>query len=124
MTEQLLLSARAGPTITQEQGLALVQIFVNASLACIAHARELIPWTSPCFRTRYIEQINTVIDADARSLYSAFKALEGNASSGGQEIRILVRGVHKRADQMLEMLVRFTLGVLHGSWRVCRGRAY
>ncbi|KAK6367417.1 hypothetical protein LTS17_010343 [Exophiala oligosperma] len=104
MTEQLLLSAPAVPTLTQAHSLALVQIFINASLACIAHARELIPWTSPCFRTRYVEQINTLIDADARTLYTAFKTLEGTATSGGQEIKILVRGVHKRADQVLEML--------------------
>lgn len=106
MAEQLLLSKPSEQILTQEKSLALVQIFINASLACIAHTRELIPWTSPCFRVRYIEQINAVVDADEVDLYAAFKALEGKSTDSGQEIRFLVRGGHTRADQMLEMLVR------------------
>ncbi|KAK5409813.1 hypothetical protein LTR07_008828 [Exophiala xenobiotica] len=104
MSEQLVLPRPSEQLLTQEKSLALVQIFINASLACIAHTRELIPWTSPCFRVRYIDQINAVIDADEVDLYRAFSALEGESTDCGQEIRFLIRGGHTRADQMLEML--------------------
>ncbi len=109
MSQQLLLAPPAqssGRSLSQAESLALVQIFLNASLACISHTRELFPWTSVCFRTRYIDQLdpaNLLSDCD---LYAAFQALTSKDSKQGQEIRILVRGGNQRADLMLDMLVR------------------
>lgn len=106
MSQRLLLAPPERRSLNQSESLALVQIFLNASLACISHTRELIPWTSPGFRTRYIDQIDPEIPPGEQDLYAAFQALTSKNSNGGQEIRILVRGGHKRADQLLDMLVR------------------
>ncbi|KIV83182.1 hypothetical protein PV11_05232 [Exophiala sideris] len=90
-------------SLNQATSLALVQIFLNASLACIAHTRELIPWTSPCFRTRYIGQMQPALATEQKNLYTAFQGLEPDATNG-QEIRIFIRGGHSKADQLLDML--------------------
>lgn len=92
-------------SLTQVHSLALVQIFLNASLACIAHTRELIPWTSPCFRTRYIGQIGPALANGGEDMYTSFQGLDAMDASHGQEIRILIRGGHSKADQILDMLV-------------------
>ena len=105
MAAQLLLPSPSKQSLSHEECIALVQIFVNASLACIAHTRELIPWVAPCFRTRYIGQIDPASFTNDKGLYSAFQTLESNRCNTSQEIRVLVRGGHKYADQMLEMLV-------------------
>lgn len=105
MTEQHLLLAAHGRSLSKTESLSLVQIFLNASLACLAHTRELIPWMSPCLRTRYIDHIDPSVLVSDGSLYAELQALEPKDVAGGQEIRILVRGGHKRADQILEMLV-------------------
>ena len=109
MAQQMLLPPPFKRTLSQGESLALVQIFLNASLACIAHSRELIPWTSPCFRTRHIDQINLEDQRAEQSLYSAFQDCTSEQVEGGQEIKILVRGRHRRADQMLDMLVSVTI---------------
>ena len=105
MAQRLLLVPPLGRTLSQAESLALVQIFLNVSLACIAHARQLIPWTSPCFSTRYVDQINLDDQPDGQTLYSAFQAHNPNHIGEGQEIKVLVRGGHPRADQLLDMLV-------------------
>ncbi|EXJ61174.1 uncharacterized protein A1O5_11966 [Cladophialophora psammophila CBS 110553] len=105
MAQQILLVPPSERTLSQAESLAVVQIFLNASLACIAHTRELIPWTSPCFRTRHVDQL--ALEDHPRtggSLYSAFQALASQTAAEGQEIKILVRGGHRHADQMLDML--------------------
>jgi hypothetical protein len=105
MAEQVLLVSPLDRTISQAESFALVQIFLNVSLACIAHARELIPWTSPCFSTRYIDQITLGDQEEGQIAYSAFQALPSNQAHEGQIMKVLVRGGHKRADQILDMLV-------------------
>ncbi|OAL22115.1 hypothetical protein AYO22_07475 [Fonsecaea multimorphosa] len=95
MAQQILLAPPSERTLSQAEGLAVVQIFLNASLACIAHARELIPWTSPCFRTGYVDQITLEDDPPGgESLYSAFQGLTSEKTVGeGQEIKLLEQGV-------------------------------
>lgn len=105
MAKQLLLAPPAQENLSRASSIALVQIFLNACLACISHTRELVPWTSASFRTRYIDEIDVTNDTDGCSLYDAFLNLPSQDPSGGQEIRILVRGGQRRADQMLDMLV-------------------
>ncbi|EXJ82467.1 hypothetical protein A1O3_06280 [Capronia epimyces CBS 606.96] len=104
MAEQHLLLASPGQSLSRIESLSLVQIFLNASLACIAHTRELIPWMSPCLQTRYIDHIDPSLLVSDESLYTTFQAFDSKGARSGQEIRILVRGGHKRADQILEML--------------------
>ena len=108
MSEQLLLPPPLTQSLSQAQSLGWIQIFLNASLACIFHTRELIPWQSPCFRTRYIDQIETTShELEPRgNLYSAFCELNVPHFSTSQELRVLVKGYHKHADQILDMLVR------------------
>ncbi|OAL36722.1 hypothetical protein AYO20_04054 [Fonsecaea nubica] len=106
MAQQVLLAPPTERILSQAESLAVVQIFLNASLACIAHTRELIPWTSSCFRTRYVDQITLESDSSAgESLYSAFQSLAPESPGEGQEVKLLVRGGHRCADQMLDMLV-------------------
>ncbi|KIW62466.1 hypothetical protein PV04_10639 [Phialophora macrospora] len=104
MAQRLLLAQPLKGTLSQDESLALVQIFLNAALACIAHARELVPWIAPCFCTRYIDQIVIDGEQNAKALYSSFQALTPKDAGQGQEVKILVRGGHRRADQILEML--------------------
>ena len=106
MAEQLLLRPLVKQTLSQTESLAFIQIFLNVSLACIAHARELIPWTSPSFITRYIDQITLEDTHEGQTAYSNFQALAPDQISEGQEVKALVRGGHRRADQILDMLVR------------------
>ncbi len=113
MDQQLLLPLVSNQSLSKSDSLALVQIFLNVSLACIAHVRELIPWTSSCFRVRYMGQINPGMGVGTGDLYSAFQDLDSDGTSHGQEIRILVRGGHQRADQILDMLVETR--PLHGN---------
>ena len=112
MAQQVLLADPSKRVLSQAESLAVVQIFLNASLACIAHARELIPWTATCFRTRYVDQIGLDDQADGQTLYSAFQASSSMDDSEGQEIKTLVHGGHRRADQILDMLVRHTHATL------------
>jgi hypothetical protein len=105
MDQQLLLPPVAKQSLSEADSLAMVRIFLNVSLACIAHMRELLPWSSSCFRVRYMGQINPDMDVGSGDLYSAFQDLAPKGVSRGQEIRILVRGGHRRADQILDMLV-------------------
>ncbi|KAG9772225.1 hypothetical protein ABEF93_006143 [Exophiala dermatitidis] len=90
--------------LSEAQSLSLVQIFLNASLACIAHTRELIPWTSPSLQTRYIDQIDPAILTGQLSVYEAFQVLDTQGVRSGQEIRVLVHGGHRCADQILGLL--------------------
>ncbi|OAP54663.1 hypothetical protein AYL99_11111 [Fonsecaea erecta] len=117
MAQQILLAPPSERTLSQAESLAVVQIFLNASLACIAHTRELIPWTSPCFRKGYIGQITLEDDPSAGgSLYSAFQALTPEIAGEGQEIKLLVRGGHRRADQILDMLEKGVFDALHRTY--------
>ncbi|OQV03309.1 HORMA domain-containing protein [Cladophialophora immunda] len=117
MAQQILLAPPSERTLSQAESIAVVQIFLNASLACIAHTRELIPWTSPCFRTRYVDQITLEDDPPAGgSLYSAFQALTSLTAGEGQEIKLLVRGGHQRADQILDMLEQGVFDALHRNY--------
>ncbi|KIW93161.1 uncharacterized protein Z519_05766 [Cladophialophora bantiana CBS 173.52] len=105
MAQQILLAPPSERTLSQAESLAVVQIFLNASLACIAHTRELIPWTSACFRTRYVDQLALEDHPHTGgSFYSAFQALASQTAGKGQEIKTLVRGGHRHADQILDML--------------------
>lgn len=103
MAQQAVLVPPSKQTLSQAESLALVQIFLNASLACIAHTRELIPWTSQCFRTKYIDQINLKDQLTGETFYSSF--LASDVITEGQEIKVLVRKAHRHADQILNMLV-------------------
>ncbi|KAJ9614524.1 hypothetical protein H2200_002661 [Cladophialophora chaetospira] len=104
MAHQIVQASPSQRSLSQAESLALVQIFLNASLACIAHARELIPWTASCFHTRYIDQIDIEYPREGQTLYSAFQASSSTDSSEGQAIKILTHGGNRSADQILDML--------------------
>ncbi|KIX04221.1 uncharacterized protein Z518_07775 [Rhinocladiella mackenziei CBS 650.93] len=104
MSEQLLLPAPFKRNLSQTESLALVQIFLNVSLACISHTRELIPWISTCFQTRYIHQIDPASLTSDHSLYSAFQTSDSEGVGRGQEVRVLARGGHRSADRILDLL--------------------
>ena len=107
--EQLLLPMPVQPSehesteLSQEQSVALVQIFLNASLACICYARELLDWRSPCFRTRRIGDIS--LDCSPDEIYHAFVSLDRVEEETSQEIRVLVRSQNHRANRILDMIV-------------------
>jgi hypothetical protein len=110
--------------INKDQSLALVKIFLNASLACICHTRELIDWESACFRKRYVDQISLEVD----SIYESFCSSDARNSGNSQEIRVLTRGYDHRADALLDMivccpsLVVANANIAAGTWRLLCNR--
>ena len=107
MSMQLMMAPPASQQTDQQEGLtetqslALVKIFLNSSLACICHTRELIDWQSDCFRTRFIDQIDIVND----NAYHSFCDQEPSAPGKSQEVRVLVRSGNQRANSILNMIV-------------------
>lgn len=89
--------------LSKKQSLALVQIFLNTSFACICHVRELIPWTADCFRTRQIDQVR--LHRDHRDLYQAFCGDDTQQPGISQEIKVLVRSSVTRANRLLDLIV-------------------
>ncbi|KPI40881.1 Meiosis-specific protein hop1 [Cyphellophora attinorum] len=88
--------------LSKDQSLALVKIFLNASLACICHTRELINWESACFRKRYVDHISLKGD----SVYESFCSSDPPSPGSSQEIRVLARGHDHRANALLNMIER------------------
>jgi hypothetical protein len=105
MASQLMLMppAQCKPELrlTEAQSLAFVKIFLNASIACICHTRELLDWQSACFKTRHIDQLQ-IEDEDA---YVSFRESEPKSPGNSQEVRVLIRGENNQADQLLDMIV-------------------
>lgn len=92
------------------QSLDVVQVLLNAAVACIAYTRELLPWTSQCFQIRHVDQLEVGLD-NPFSLYRSFCDSPIPSDGSSQEFRILRKGVDKRADAVLDMLVGI-LGML------------
>jgi hypothetical protein len=107
MGQRTQLVASSARVLSHAESLALIQVFLNASLACIAHARELIPWRSPCFSTRCIDQIDFDSLCNGQTIYSSLHALASTETKTGQEVKVLIHGKDRRADQILDMLVSF-----------------
>jgi HORMA domain len=106
MSEQLTLKALAGVhdmELTPAESLALVKIFLNASMACIFHTRELLNWSSNCFRTRFVDDITLRQKSDR--IYPTFCHNDSESTKLSQEVRVLVRSDNKSANSILEMLV-------------------
>lgn len=110
MASQLLMMAPPAPQqlqpqsqvkLTEAQSLALVKIFLNSSLACICHTRELIDWQSSCFRKRYIDHIQL----EDEHVYDSFRDHEPASPGSSQEVRVLVRGRHSHGNSILDMIV-------------------
>jgi hypothetical protein len=103
----LAVSSSPAPRLSPAQSLAIVKIFINASIACICHARALIPWDSACFRVRYINDLHSDYwKNDIDKYYSAFCDLEpALPSAKSQEFRILTRGVDTRVNDILDLIV-------------------
>lgn len=105
MASQLMLAPpapqQAQSELTNAQSLALVKIFLNSSLACICHTRELINWQADCFRKRYIDHIAL----EDSNVYDNFRDYEPPAPGSSQEIRVLVRGSNTPANRVLDMIV-------------------
>jgi hypothetical protein len=87
--------------LTEAQSLALVKIFINSSLACICHTRELIDWQSDCFRKRYIDHINL----NDHDVYHNFRDVNPTSAGSSQEVRVLVRGNDHQGNAILNMIV-------------------
>lgn len=87
--------------LSKDQSLALVKIFLNASVACICHTRELIDWEADCFRKRYVDQISLNTD----NMYESFCNVDPSVVGSSQEIRVLVRGCDDKSDALLDMIV-------------------
>ena len=105
-TSPRALSLSTAQALTPDQSLAVVDIFINAAIACICHTRELIPWDSACFKTRYIDDLNSEFWKTGPNKYYTFCDTEPNIPSvKSQEFRILRRGEDKRADGILDLIV-------------------
>jgi hypothetical protein len=113
MASQLMLmppaQCKSDLRLTEAQSLAFVKIFLNASIACICHTRELLDWQSTCFKTRHIDQLQ-IDDEDA---YVSFRENEPTSPGNSQEIRVLVRDGSSQADQLLDMIVSGSVSERH-----------
>lgn len=128
MASQLLQMRSTPPRegeLSSEQSLALVKIFVNASLACICHTRELLDWSSDCFRKRFIDDVS--LDHEPGEIYNAFCSLESPSTKPSQEVRVLVQSGSSRANGVLDMIVCMLVASLclatdwyGGSWSLWR----
>src|SRR5271156_472729 len=97
------LSSEMQPLSTS-QSLALVEIFVNASLACICYSRELLPYHSRCFQSRFMSDLKSW--KSANSDYLAFRDLDAHLQPGvSQEFKFLVRSENECSNQILGLLV-------------------
>lgn len=91
--------------LSPEESLAVVDIFINAAIACICHTRALIPWDSACFQTRYIDDLLSDFWKNGIDKYSAFCGTEPTIPSNkSQEFRVLKRGEDGRADSVLDLI--------------------
>ncbi len=104
-SQQLQMRSMPPPVggLSAEQSLALVKIFVNASLACICHTRELLDWSSECFKKRFIDDVS--LDHEPDEIYNAFCRLESSSTKPSQEVRVLVPTGSSRANGVLSMVV-------------------
>ena len=116
MATQVLFASPKAPSLTPTQALSpeesldVVEIFINAAIACICHTRDLLPWDSDCFQTRHIDDLHSDFWKKGTDKYSAFCDTEPtNPSNKSQEFRILKRGEDKRADAVLDLIVCPTL---------------
>lgn len=111
------LPAEQHPDLDDAQSFATVQVFLNAAVACIAHTRELIPWASSCFEKRFAGQLTSCTN-ETEDFYKDFCAIQTTVDDGSQEFRILKRGHDRRADNILNFIVRTCLhihtGLTHG----------
>jgi hypothetical protein len=89
--------------LSPDQSVALVKIFINASMACIFHTRELLDWSSSCFRTRFVDDI--MLQQKPDRIYSTFCHDDSESTKPSQEVRVLVHSNNKSANGILEMIV-------------------
>lgn len=92
-----------------KQSLAMVKIFINASIACICHTRQLLDWQSDCFRKRFID--DAALDGKPDEIYYTFCHVDSRSSKPSQEVRVLVQSNDKRANCILDMMARPQLQV-------------
>ena len=108
---QAVLASTNGRTemkLSQEQSLCLVKTFLNASLGCICFARGLIPSDSPTYQDRRIDDLVLIRLSSSPTPYHDFLSFHGQLSvnDGSQSFKVLLRGKDKRADHILNLLVR------------------
>ena len=93
--------------VSVEHSLCMVKVFMNASLGCICFARGLIHQDSTTFQNRRVDDLSLLTVQSASLSYQDFLSFNGQLSTrpDSQEFKILVRGRHKRADSLLNLLV-------------------
>lgn len=112
MSFQLSLPASAesqpASELSQEQSRCLVKIFINASLACVCFARGLIHCDSPSYEDRRVDDLGHISLTSTPASYRNFLSFQGpwSANTASQLFKILVGGKDKRADQILNLVVR------------------
>jgi HORMA domain len=103
MASQTLLAALSATARNVDVSAQLCQVFLNSSLACICHTRELLNWSSDCFRKRFIDDIS--LQPEPEDLYNAFCRTDSFSTKPSQEVRVLVRSDEARANSILDLLV-------------------
>jgi hypothetical protein len=102
------LSRSSIKVLSSAESLAVVEIFINAALACICHKRKLLPWGSDAFCTRYIDDLQSDYWKHDANKYSTFCDTEPSTlSSTSQQFRVLVRSDVERGNSILDLIVRF-----------------
>ena len=108
-----LASTKSSKARTQQSNVSagqnslfgIVQVFINASIACICFERGLLPQKSPAFIDRFVDDLG---DQKSRRLLTYNDFLQIKQSGGGkQAFKILTKGQDKKADAILNLLVCF-----------------
>lgn len=98
--------------VLKQLNLGFVHIFLNASIACILYTRRLIHWQSACFLSRTESQLTRPQSLqcveNASDIHERFCSADWTHDpddSTSQAFKVMRRGGHRCADQILEMLV-------------------
>lgn len=127
-----LLVANADPQyspqanrLTAAQSLALMKIFVNASIANICWARELLPYHSSCFQSRFMNDLRNWQQENGG--YESFRDSRFSHKPGhSQEFKILAKSENSNSNQVLKLLVSSPPGriCMYVETDVCRSSEF
>jgi hypothetical protein len=100
-------SGKTEVQLSQEQGLCLVKVFINASLGCICFSRGLIPSDSPTYQDRRVDDLSLIPLTSSLASYHSFLSYQGELSvdNESQVFKVLLGGKDKRADHILNLVV-------------------
>jgi HORMA domain len=91
-------------TISPQQSLSFVQIFLNAAIASVLYTRELLKHDSTAFSDRCVTDLQG--ESGPVTYDDLLQLSTQTANAKSQAFKILVKGQSNKADKILVLLVR------------------